>query len=191
MLKKSASSRQQIGGQRRRRHLDHDADRHRRAPDRRARAAFRPRAPRPLRAARSSSTPETNGNMIRSGPCAAARSSARSCAWKISSSARLRRMPRRPSGARVPSTPACSIGSCGLADVERPHGHAPAGRALEQPPVGDVLRLLGRARVCPPPASRNSDRNSPMPSAPALPRPRRRRPAIRCWPRAGSRRRPR
>ena len=147
-----------------------------------------PRARR-LRAARSSFTPDTNGNMIRSGPWRAARSSARSCAWKISSSARLSRMPRSPSGARAPSTPACSIRQLRFADVERPHGHAAAAGALDQPPVGGDTATPRRAR----PVRR---RRAGTPTGTArCPRRRARapaphRPALRCWPRAGWRRRP-
>ena len=126
----------------------------------------RPRARTAARAARSSSTPVTNGNMMRSGPCTAARSSARSCAWKISSNDRLRRMPRRPSGARAPSTAGVLEPQLRLADVERADRDAAGRHALDQPAVGRVLRLFGRAPPWPAPASRNSDRNRPMPSAP-------------------------
>src|SRR4029453_3665735 len=49
-------------------------------------------------AALSSFTPDTKGNMIRSGPWRAARSRALSCAWKISSRAGLGRTPHRRGG---------------------------------------------------------------------------------------------
>ena len=65
--------------------------------------------PRPSRrASRSCSTPDTNGNMMRSCPWRAARSSARSWTRNSSGRVRLRRRPRRPwrlprSSARQPA----------------------------------------------------------------------------------------
>ena len=118
------------------------------------------------RAARSSSTPDTNGNMIRSGPCAAARSSARNCAWKMSSIARLRRMPRSPSGARGAFDAGMLERQLRLADVERPNRHAAGRHALDQPRVGVVLRLLRQRR-----AVRPRRAGTPIGTARCRPRP--------------------
>ena len=136
--------RQQVGGQRRRRHLDHHAGRHRAGPRCLAPAASRPLGP-PLRARRAAlRRSETNGNMIRSEPWRAARSSARSCAWKISSIARLRRIPRRPSGDRDAVDAGVLDRQLRLADVERADRHRRRRGALQQVAVGGVLRLFGQ-----------------------------------------------
>ena len=76
---KIAFRREQIGSECRRRHFDHDADLERaRTAAPRASISCRASA-RTLRASRSSSMPDTNGNITRRSPCAAARTSARSC----------------------------------------------------------------------------------------------------------------
>ena len=142
------------------------------------------RRPRARRAAPP--RPETNGNMMRSGPCAAARSSARSCAWNTSSqrqaeadAAQPERRPRAVDRRMLERRAASSLTS-NVRIVTRP-----GAIALDQPRVGGVLRLFVSAAV-PPPASRNSDRNSPMPFGARARAPAPRRRATRRWPRAGS-----
>ena len=114
------------------------------SPPARSAAAARSTA---ARAARSSSTPETKGNMIRSGPCTAARSSARSCVWKTSSFARLSRTPRSPSGARAAVQPRMLHPELALADVEGANRHPARSHAVDQAGVGAVLRRFRQRRL--------------------------------------------
>ena len=107
-------------------------------------------------------------------PCAAARSIARNCVWKISGRARPRRMPRSPSGCDARSTSAraarrSSASACAVVDVERPDRDRSRRHGRDHAPVHRRLRVFAGRSVSPDcrAASRNSDRNSPMPSAPA------------------------
>ena len=75
-------------------------------------------------------------------------------------------MPRSPSGARAPSDARMLHAELGLADVERANRHAARRHAVDQPACRRCTAPLPSARPARPPASRNSDRKRPMPSAP-------------------------
>ena len=105
------------------------------------------RSPARVSSSRSSTSrrslgPVTNGNMMRSGPCSAARSSARSWARKGSGSRRMRRSARSPSaGFALVGPPGSEVLG---ADVPGPHRHRVRPDLLEHPPVDLVLPLLVR-----------------------------------------------
>ena len=105
------------------------------------------------RAARTCSTLETNGNMIRSRPWRAARSSARSCTWNSSGRVRLRRRPRSPwrlprsssvSPARRQRLPGQARRQLVLVDVERADRDRPGRHPLEHAAIDLVLLVLAR-----------------------------------------------
>ncbi len=133
---------EQIGGERRRRHFDHDADRN--VGNRQAARAQRFRGPR-HGAARRSQLVEA-GNERKHDAQRAVRGGAQQGAQL-----RLEDLVERQAEADAaqserragPFNAGVFDRQLRFADVERADGHAPPGRTLEEPPVGDELRLLG------------------------------------------------